>query len=680
MTINEKTANGLKLIAIKTLPGCDKKYLNILSPGELYYFYSNYKIDPETELISATSALPRSFYNVNNLKINISAIVGKNGSGKSTIIELLLRLINNMAIKQRIPQMEFERLEQLNLTLYFHSDTFHKIEVIGPDVFYYTYDSNGQSFKKHRKNGIIHDFFYSIVVNFSHYAYNTSDFNEGEWLRDLFHKNDGYQTPVVITPLREKGNIDINNENQLVLARLLTLFMAPSTGGTFDFRNVSNNLRATSVHLQLKPSKRTKELWRSGQKTKSKIFTLTELRLGKQKQKIFSKLNELLPFKFEHTDPVKDKLGLDYIIYKLVSICLKYADYHEYFEKSKFKFKGDSIDIFLEQLVADNSHITFKLRQMLNHLLFKELPLEDKKMTLDELDEYILRFRKRHKKETAEIIELLPPPIFSTKILLSSKSTPEIVVPFEKLSSGEKQYLYSVSSALYHLVNLNSVKKTGKRRKHQFVNVVLEEVELYFHPEMQRGYVKNLLDAVKTIKLDQIESVNFLLVTHSPFVLSDIPKSNILFLHDNGEPANAKLDFATYGANIHDLLKQSFFLEKGSMGAFAKSKIGDTINYLNFLRIQKELENLHPKLLDSSENSELHPLASELLDLKADIVCFDPLIHAEQIQIIDEPILKEKLSEMYDEYTGKNSRLNVIRNKIKLLKKQEKELIEKEGN
>ena len=37
----KKSENGLKLIAIKSLPGCDEKYLNILEPGTLYYFYPN---------------------------------------------------------------------------------------------------------------------------------------------------------------------------------------------------------------------------------------------------------------------------------------------------------------------------------------------------------------------------------------------------------------------------------------------------------------------------------------------------------------------------------------------------------------------------------------------------------------------------------------------------------------
>lgn len=559
MSEYEKAANGLKLIAIKTLPDCDEKYINILTPGEPYYFFPNYTIDPKTENISVTESLRSTFYNINNLKINLSAVVGKNGSGKSTIIELLLRLINNMSIKQKIPQMKFDFLEKLNLALYYYTDTFHKIEVIDQNVLYYSYSIDGIFNPKPKRNNKIVDFFYSIIVNFSHYAYNTNEFDEGEWLDELFHKNDGYQTPVVITPLRTKGNIEINTENQLVIARLISNFMAPSTGGTFDFRDVSNNLRATAITLTLKESKRTKELWRIRQKTKVKIFTLDDMRLGKQRHILLTKLDKLFHFNYDQTDPVKDALALDYIIYKLVNICVKYADYNEFFEKNKFKFKTDRIDQFLEQLMKDSSHVTFKLRQMLNHLLFREIPLEDKKFSFEELDELIKRLRKRHHKEQAEIIELLPPPIFATEIVLETKREPKVPVPFKKLSSGEKQILYSVSSFLYHLTNLNSVIKTQKRRKYQYVSIVLEEAELYFHPEMQRTYVKYILDAIGTMNLSKIDSIHICLVTHSPFVLSDIPKNNILFLQSTGEPAGEKPNFATYGANIHDLLKQSFF-------------------------------------------------------------------------------------------------------------------------
>lgn len=48
--------------------------------------------------------------------------------------------------------------------------------------------------------------------------------NEAQsWLQGLFHKNDGYQVPIVITPMRELGHIDLQKEYKLAKERLLSL-------------------------------------------------------------------------------------------------------------------------------------------------------------------------------------------------------------------------------------------------------------------------------------------------------------------------------------------------------------------------------------------------------------------------------------------------------------------------
>ena len=83
------------------------------------------------------------------------------------------------------------------------------------------------------------NFFYTMVSNFSHYAYNIYDFckewvpangryssdNERCWLYYIFHKNDGYRSPLVLNPYRDKGNIDVNNEAYLSSQRLISLFL-----------------------------------------------------------------------------------------------------------------------------------------------------------------------------------------------------------------------------------------------------------------------------------------------------------------------------------------------------------------------------------------------------------------------------------------------------------------------
>ena len=96
---------GFKLIAIRSLVGCDRRFLKNLTEGEVYQFYNDYKfltrqgkvvgLDDETIYVNYKSTIPENLYNIKttggrDIEINISAIVGKNGSGKSAISELFL--------------------------------------------------------------------------------------------------------------------------------------------------------------------------------------------------------------------------------------------------------------------------------------------------------------------------------------------------------------------------------------------------------------------------------------------------------------------------------------------------------------------------------------------------------------------------------------------------------------
>lgn len=96
----------MKLIALTPLSNCHPNIHKIIKLNTTYFFYNGYSIDADG-IIHQSHKVPDNFFKSadtneepsekNDIRINISAVVGKNGSGKSTIIELLFRAINNIA-------------------------------------------------------------------------------------------------------------------------------------------------------------------------------------------------------------------------------------------------------------------------------------------------------------------------------------------------------------------------------------------------------------------------------------------------------------------------------------------------------------------------------------------------------------------------------------------------------
>jgi len=166
------------------------------------------------------------------------------------------------------------------------------------------------------------------------------------------------------------------------------------------------------------------------------------------------------------------------------------------------------------------------------------------------------------------------------------------------LSTGEKQFFNFIVNFSYTM--LYSPKEDLKH-----IVVFLDEVDLSLHPKWQKKFFNiliTLLDKIRKIK--PMLKIHLIFTTHSPFLLSDIPKENIIFLND--KPFIKQ----TFGANIHTLLSDSFFMEDGLMGEFAKGKINEIIEFhkeveeenkkakSNFDRLKAEYEKVKIKFWD----------------------------------------------------------------------------------
>lgn len=658
---------SFKIIAIRPLQNCNEDYVKVLNIGTPYIFYNQFDFSEYTEtnkVIKIKEICEIDLYSIpkkstqNAININMSAIVGKNGSGKSTIVELMYITLFNLSVISEVLYNEEsrrflsakDRVDEIRVELFYHLEGHYYLLHLDDDKIKHYKSKDGDFTKSINDDINWKEFFYTTAVNYSHYALNSMDL--GLWIKNIFHKNDAYQTPIVVNPMRTDGNVDINRENYLVRSRLLANVLSEN-----------NNLRELA----------------KGKTVNFLKFTIDDKKINNKKFNFSETYGAaVLPLVYEKylsNSNVDENLllniyAIEYIIRKIDSICKKYKQYKKF--RKGFREKNvEDIRNYITALQRDKSHITFKLRQAVYFLLYGSCIEEDFLDSLEPIDKLANMIQSIRDKSQLDLIEIIPPSFFKCNIYFDSETN-----TFDKLSSGEKQSIYAITSLTYHLFNLDSVQETYTIKAkvnetivlYRNINIIFDEIELYYHPDLQRVFIYDLIESIKRIKLRKITDINCIFVTHSPFILSDIPHHNILFLDTDGTPSR-DLNVKTFGANIHDLLKHSFFLEQGSMGEFAKHKINDTIRWLHY----KEMENDVLKLKEGSTKVQidLHKIKDkELSALKKKVEEFDSLKHQNLIKIIDEPILRQKLSEFYDQVTGENLELSLLHEKIAKLQKQ----------
>ena len=207
---------------------------------------------------------------------------------------------------------------------------------------------------------------------------------------------------------------------------------------------------------------------------------------------------------------------------------------------------------------------------------------------------------------------------------------------YPEMSDGEYQFLLFFSQLYKKLQNTSN-------------NVLfIDEGEAFLHPNWQKKYISYIVQFIKDNFPNR--KIHIILTSHSPFLLSDIPKQNIIFL-DKDENRNCKVvdglkeKKQTFGANIHTLLTDSFFMEGGLMGEFAKQKINEII------------ENLKDKEYTYTEKEKTNVLLT--------------------IESIGEPFLKSKLLDMYNRRFIKDYKMREqkrIDEQIRILKEKREQL------
>lgn len=141
------------------------------------------------------------------------------------------------------------------------------------------------------------------------------------------------------------------------------------------------------------------------------------------------------------------------------------------------------------------------------------------------------------------------------------------------LSQGEK-------SLYYFITQINSTLGFLERNHRPGSVWLIDEIEAFLHPDWCRNLVDLMTSFINRFNVNQIQII---FSTHSPYILSDLPRTCITKLHRDtiNEPIQVfKDDKETFAANINDLLIDAFFME-GTIGEFARKKINNVLRLLN---------------------------------------------------------------------------------------------------
>ena len=689
-----------RIIALKVLDDSPKYQSKVLMPCTTYFFFRGYEDVPGTNFIRrATNAVEElRLYDVlghddRRISIDVSAIVGRNGEGKSTVIELLLRLINNFAYVSgfKATQASLRFVTKMSAAMFYEvDDKIYSIQCDENGLKWYGEDKeidlnvreDGDKLvelrEKHRQK-----LFYTLVVNYALYSYNSLHFayeskGDGCWLDGLFHKNDSYQTPLVINPMRTNGNINVNKELDLSVQRLMAIFT--EAGEDKNQRVVSDGIEAFGFGFSLEKGTKLQDVtlqdyFEAVADDECRMEDLEgedPVEVAKEMlgnfHEFFSSLDDILEknnylvywlssYEVDHTPrhsytdltgyvdiiarayedekyehpfdlvqnmhffmpgkplrwmnyaqlyrlllllavwdvlkeinvvPLDDSLDeylkdLDnpankatlYIPYKIIEILSTYdpykkAAYHYDVSCEAMKLEWPSYSIKkvlkrdIESVLRKDDYTTLKLHQTINYLKERKGSMYNAQTMQwsPEGYQWLIPFSELKKEIYKEgqslsgMLKRLPPPVFKGEIMLMDGGGRQF--PLSSLSSGQLQRLNSVGALIYHLRNLDYRVPETDRIEYDYVTVIMEEVELYFHPEYQRTLIAYFLNQIERAKLRYVKGIHLIFVTHSPFILSDVSNRNVLYLSKEGRQPKME----SFAANVYDLLDSHFFLDE----------------------------------------------------------------------------------------------------------------------
>jgi len=542
---------------------------------------------------------------------NISVIVGENGTGKTN---LLRRIIDNSFIggKDNLVLL-FEENGEVYIE-HIKSNYYSKLSVIFKGAKYKVRKTNGNQLSK---RNIFQNRLHTVFIDNKKLEIK-SDFQFSDWLTS----NNTEEISSYIFLQENKWKLFDNKESTFIRAfEPLILFLK---------KHYETNKSSTNLFWNLIENVKVFELSFIGVEPHSS-FAGDALLISNELSKLFK--NKKNRGKF--------LIGDDgYAVIQFVHFLLGGIEFVVGKDEIIKSCKSNEIDFVIEKIVNNNFPVIKEEILHVYYNYFKKTkgfpPIVSLKFGIEIANEF------EKLKNKFRLLEN-----FNLKRVDISYS-----YYINKASFGES-ILFKLLITLYELVlQLSTTKKSNKT---EFVLLLLDEPDIGFHYKWQRNLVLELISLIESLIEFYIDkdfriNIQIIITTHSPITVSDFPQRNIVYLSRNLETSlgevlpKEKKPRHSFAANIHEIMTDSFYLDDGTMGNFAKMKIQKVIDWCN-----------NKKTIQGNE---------EIL---------------KTINIIDEPIIRAKLREMYFEKVGKLkdgdfeiesinaeiTRLEQLKNKIK---------------
>jgi len=536
--------------------------------------------------------------------INITAIVGKNGSGKSALSEALILGLSQY-LNEKSEVKIFTILENNGIYYYNKTDkqkmpSIKKKELkkLEDEELFILHSSNSLDSFSDELCDNIQDKTYELGCDFI-YDLETTPKQKNFFSFPDKSKNIINLKKINITVQRNMLEIIYNKNHKINIDKLKKIF------NKFNWNNNSNiNFIPTQYKLKFSfknnflkfiKEKKLKELaknyYNKIEKNNDSHLNLASLYILMRFYEVF-KLNDDDYLKsFMHQDVIEIYNNFKKLIDDLPEeITVNDIDkFHQYLYNFALLFKNSN-PLFNEKELPKLFYDIYKAMDYLLYVVHNKNPTFNKKIDID--------------KNTEKLLSKLP--YFIDMELFTTNND----ISFNSLCYGEKVIIRMFYNLLAYTQNIS-------RKEFKNLVIIFDEIENGLNPSWQKIFIDFMIEVSKFIIDDTsntIESIHFIPITHSPFILSDLPKDNILFL-ENGKQTKGIEKKQTFGANIHTLLSDSFFMEDGLMGEFAKNKIKEIMDFLNNDKDIKyfDISQQQIKLIIESIGEDL--LRMKLLDM-----------------------------------------------------------------